>query len=96
MSEPAVSARLERYVREQFDPEHVDDVLLQLLALADASGRPLPERMQAAAVLAADGDYGAFTEAVALARLDWRDLLVAAGLADEDWPEELNRRLGPD
>lgn len=90
-----VSTRLERYVRDRFDPEQVDDVLVHLLALADASGRPLPERMQAAAALIADGNYDAFTEAVALARIDWRDLLVSAGLADEDWPEELDRRLGP-
>jgi len=94
--EPAVSIRLERYVRERFDPEKAGDVLLQLVALADSSGRSLPERVQAAAVLVADGDYEAFGEALALARIDWRDLLVAAGLAEEDWPAELDYRLGPD
>ena len=27
---------------------------------------------------------------------DWRDVLTAAGVADEDWPIQLNRELGPD
>ena len=29
------------------------------------------------------------------ARIDWRDVLVAAGLAHEDWPERLDTYLGP-
>ena len=27
---------------------------------------------------------------------DWRDVLVAAGLADQDWPDRLDSELGPD
>jgi hypothetical protein len=30
-----------------------------------------------------------FHEALALARVDWRDVLVAAGLAGADWPAVL-------
>jgi len=32
-----------------------------------------------------------FDDALELAKLDWRDLLVSAGLADADWPEVLRR-----
>lgn len=34
-------------------------------------------------------------DAIHLSRLDWRDALVAGGLADEDWPERLDKELGP-
>jgi hypothetical protein len=56
---------------------------------------PLPaERLQAAAVLAARGSTSRLHAALQLAREDWRDLLVGAGLADEDWPERLQAELG--
>ncbi|MET9880596.1 hypothetical protein ABZZ36_39220 [Actinacidiphila glaucinigra] len=53
------------------------------------------ERLQAAIVLLAQGSVHRFRDAVRLARRDWRHLLVAAGPAHEDWPEELNVELGP-
>ncbi|WP_233521588.1 hypothetical protein [Streptomyces triticagri] len=53
------------------------------------------ERVQAAVVLAARGSVRGFVDAVQLARLDWRDLLMAAGLAHRDWPERLDAELGP-
>lgn len=53
------------------------------------------ERLQAAIVLSAGGSTSRLQEAVALAELDWRDLLVGAGLANEDWPTRLDRELGP-
>jgi len=29
-----------------------------------------------------------------VAKADWRDVLMAAGLADEDWPARLDAALG--
>jgi hypothetical protein len=52
------------------------------------------EPVQAAIVLLANGDIGRLRQALHLAAADWRDLLVAAGLADEDWPVRLDRELG--
>ena len=42
-----------------------------------------------------DGDPGRFERAIEITRQDWRDVLVAAGLANGDWPDVLNRTLGP-
>lgn len=37
-----------------------------------------------------------FREAVELVLTDWRDLLVAAELAQADWPGRLGAELGPE
>ncbi len=42
-----------------------------------------------------EGDPRRFEEAVRLAEHDWRDLLVAAELADGRFPAHLDRLLGP-
>lgn len=52
------------------------------------------ERVQAAVVLWARGDIDRLRDAAALAHQDWRDALVRAGLADDDWPERLDAELG--
>ena len=54
---------------------------------------PPGERLVAAAVLCADGDLDELGRALDLAEMDWRDLLVAAGLADRDWPRRLEELL---
>jgi hypothetical protein len=41
------------------------------------------ERVRFAAIQLSDGSLAALREAIALAKLDWRDLLVAAGFADD-------------
>lgn len=48
------------------------------------------ERVQAAIVLLADGDIHRLRQALDLAVTAWRDQLVAAGLASEDWPARLD------
>lgn len=53
------------------------------------------ERIQAAIVLSARRDRDQLAHATALAGLDWRDLLVGAELAGEDWPRVLDTELGP-
>jgi hypothetical protein len=57
--------------------------------LADQAGHgpgiPASERVQAAIVLLADGSLRRLRQALDLAA-DWRDLLIATGLAGEDRP----------
>lgn len=66
---------------------------LETLNLPAAEKQSL-ERIQAAIVLVAAGDAGRLDQAAALAESDWRDVLVAAGLANEDWPARLDDELG--
>jgi hypothetical protein len=53
------------------------------------------ERVQAAIVLCGRGDLARIREAQALATQDWRDVLVRAELADDDWRDKLDAQLGP-
>ena len=53
------------------------------------------ERVQAAALIISQGDWGRFLEALRLIELDWRDALVGAGLENDDWPIKLDNALGP-
>lgn len=52
------------------------------------------ERVQAAIVLVASGRLTDLHDAIALAQVDWRDLLLNAGLANQDWPTRLDAQLG--
>lgn len=94
-------SRLERRIRRDFPaPGSAEGVLMRLAELPDQTGYAdavlVSERVQAAIVLLAAGDVGRFKQAIDLARADWRDILVAAGLAEEDWPKKLDRELGPE
>ena len=51
------------------------------------------QRIQAAMVLASDRKWERFMRVFRLLTVDWRDLLVAGGLADGDWPALLNVEL---
>jgi hypothetical protein len=70
----------------------LDSITRQFEGTGDPAGI---ERVQAAAVLLAGGSLAELREAVVLGRTDWRDLLVAAGLAHDDWPARLDEALGP-
>jgi hypothetical protein len=93
-------ARLEQRVRRDFpEPGSAEGVLQLLSHLPGKAGYDQAmlagERVQAAIVLLAQGDLGRLRRALDLAATDWRDVLVAAGLADDDWPARLERELGP-
>ena len=68
------------------------------LVIAEFESSNLPlisnnyERVFLAVLHLADSDLQRFDRAWRLARDDWRDVLVADGLADEDWPAVLQRR----
>ncbi|HWO60291.1 MAG TPA: hypothetical protein VNO31_09680 [Umezawaea sp.] len=68
---------------------------MRALAVAFEFSGQGAERLGAAAVILAEGDVHEFRSAVRLANLDWRDLLVAGGLAHENWPDVLDEVLGP-
>jgi hypothetical protein len=95
-----LSPRLQRRIQASF-PRQVEPVTATLARLqhdlfandpADPAG---DERILAAVVLLANGDLQGIDSAVALARTDWRDLLVAAKLEHADWPSRLDAELGP-
>ncbi|MFL6239066.1 MAG: hypothetical protein ACJ735_06200 [Actinomycetes bacterium] len=83
---PIASARLARRVTADFGST---DEAATLLGEAGDS-----ERVQAAVLLWARGDMTRLREGVSVAQQDWRDALVRAGLAGDDWSEQLDRELG--
>lgn len=85
------TARLARRVKNDFGAD-AELVLAALSELSDVPG--VNERVQAAVVMLAKGDLGRLDRQLQEARIDWRDVLVAAGLAHEDWPERLDDYLG--
>jgi plasmid stabilization system protein ParE len=94
MASPRVSDVVRAEVCERFSPEEASEVILALettaLPFLDAPDRGRERaRVHLATLKVAGGDLPRFRQALALARTDWRDVLVAAGLAHHDWPETL-------
>jgi hypothetical protein len=91
-------SRLSRRVRRDFpEPGSAGEVLRLLSGLVWFPDHPAhSERVQAAVVILARGNLRRLNDNISLARADWRDVLVAAGLADEDWPARLDAELGTD
>jgi hypothetical protein len=81
-------------VRRDFGPARSNEVIEWLAGLElERFGGQDPERVQAALVLAAAGDYDRFLGGVQLFCSDWRDVLVAGGLAHADWRDRLAAEL---
>ena len=90
--EHGLTPRLTAWVSEQFGAEAT--FLLHQLAGFRSDGDRIPsERLLAAIAFVADGD--GLPAALDLARRDWRDVLVSAGLENDDWPAVLDDILGP-
>lgn len=88
-----VSARLARWITSHYGPGSADRVIEELERLPwDFGGGQDSERIGAALVLG--GSWTDFEGRLRTARIDWRDLLVGAGLGDEDWPERVEAQLG--
>jgi hypothetical protein len=84
-------------LRERLQRESFPESAIDRLERADfSSGRSLQsaasashnERIHVGIVIVSE--RLTFDAAVDLAMLDWRDLLVAAGLADGDWPQRVD------
>ncbi|MEV6310301.1 hypothetical protein AB0M10_17090 [Streptomyces sp. NPDC051840] len=94
-----ITERLQRRIRRDFpNAKVVEEVESHLRLMVwklgpDGVRGAGEERLMAAAVIHARGDIGRLRNAVSLAQLDWRDLLVAAYLADEDFPQHLDQEL---
>jgi hypothetical protein len=86
MTEP--SARLQARIRRDFPEADIADALIDELRSLAAE-----ERVQASIVLWATGDLSRFHDSLALAEVDWRDVLVRGGLANEDWRQVLYSAL---
>lgn len=89
----STTARVDRLVSGLFGPGQEADVLARLVQVSARLGTETGERVQAAVVLASHGDPEAFEEQADLAEVDWRDVLVAAGLADDDWSDRVDAAL---
>jgi hypothetical protein len=85
-----VTQRVRTRIEQDFAEAGSADEVVRLVARASDS-----ERVQAAIVLAASSRLADLRDAVALAQIDWRDLLVNVGLGDADWPTKLDSVLGP-
>lgn len=91
----SLSPRLARFLEARYDGDA--DAAAERLRAAHADGvadTQDPERVLAALAIVGEGTLEGVDAALALARTDWRDLLVSAGLAHEDWPAVLDRLLG--
>ncbi|WP_433788781.1 hypothetical protein [Actinoplanes sp. CA-252034] len=91
-----VSGRLRGYVHQHFASDEIEPILSLLAEVVHSeSDDPVEgiERIQAAVLLVADGDSHRFLQALAMAQRDWRDVLVAADLAHENWPDRLQVAL---
>jgi hypothetical protein len=92
-----LTSRLAQRIQADFPPDVAGIVAGYLEGLPDdAYGGQDHERVQAAMVLAAAGDWDRFQAMEPLLRLDSRDVLVAGELAGDDWPHKLNAELDPD
>ncbi|TCC20992.1 hypothetical protein [Kribbella speibonae] len=90
-----ISPRLTRWINHHFPKGTAEMVLSELRDLPDqVLGRQDPERIHAALVIRTAGSWHRFQQHLTLAKTDWRDALVAADLANQDWPTQLDALLG--
>jgi hypothetical protein len=90
-----ISPRLEARIRRDFPPLDTEKVIAFLRTVSEVhvASRQDPERLQAAAFILLKADVGRIPHVQEI--LDWRDLLVWAGLGHSNWPDRLNEILGP-
>ncbi len=89
-----VTDLVKQQARKLFAPDTVDLITseLETMRLPLVNEGTAPERIHLAILYLSGGDMQKFDEACRLAKLDWRDLLVATGLANENWPDVLRGR----
>ncbi len=89
----SVSKRVEKRVKRDFGDRAAIEALSNL-AKAKTGDQDV-ERIHAAIVLIAKGGGQRLWRAVQLSALGSNDVLVAGGLAEDDWPAVLEREFGP-
>ncbi len=87
---PPPTARLRRRIERDF-PEHGRSAeVVRLLGQWSPDGWNVDvERVQAAILILAGGRINGVLDAIEDARADWRDVLIAADLARDDWPDRI-------
>ena len=84
---------VQREIERTFAPEHVDYVRSRLAEQELPMGRSAPPpRVHVAVIWLSKGDIKRFDTELEGACCDWRDTLVSADLADEDWKRVLTHR----
>jgi hypothetical protein len=84
---------LDRCIRRAFPEDSADALLKRLRELELPLYNGPFERVGFAIVFAARGDLQRFYDLCDLAETDWRDALVAGGLAEENWAETVETVL---
>ncbi|MBI5817403.1 MAG: hypothetical protein HZA88_00285 [Verrucomicrobia bacterium] len=87
----SASSLVRKQAHRFFAPMHAADVIAALDTADLSLGLMNADRVQLAILLIARGDMQEFRVALRQARQDWRDTLVTAGLADDDWPAVLRK-----
>ncbi|MEU0069932.1 hypothetical protein ABZ027_10390 [Streptomyces sp. NPDC006332] len=94
-----LTVRVEKRIAQDFpgrDGRVVGELLAELVNhLTERGDREDKERIAAATLLCGRGRVDRLLDAVQLAKEDWRDVLVGAGLADPGWRERLEADFGP-
>ncbi|MEV0288674.1 MULTISPECIES: hypothetical protein [unclassified Kribbella] len=93
---PRLRRRIARDFPEPGSAEGIADLVasaVESLPLADWPPTAI-ERIQAAIVIGGSGDLARVRHMRDLALQDWRDLLLAADLGNQDWARRLDAELG--
>jgi hypothetical protein len=94
-----VSKRVAARVARDYPVEVQQDVIELLDSICRSSWRIFAsddgrDRVQAAVLKLAGGNIDTLLNAAGEVERDWRDVLVAAGLENEDWPARVAAILG--
>ena len=87
----SVSAIVRRQAHRFLAPAQADEVIAALDRSDLSLGLMSADRVHLAILLISKGDMRLFQVALSQATQDWRDTLVAAGLADDGWPGVLRQ-----
>ena len=86
--------RIVARIRRDFPADEVDAVVDRLRSLSlPLAGEGPHTRIEAAVLALSGGSWSRLATEAAGAEIDWRDTLVAAGFADDDWPARVEAFL---
>ncbi len=88
-----ISIEMTSLIRDVFPAEEAEPILTALASL-DEDDSPEPNQVIGAILILLKKHGPAKLDAIVrLAARDWRDLLMGAGLADDDWAFQLRRAI---